>query len=400
MMGLVCKSLPGSGFEPSLAARRKGETDRHPVTSPALTSLREHVRLRAKDRPGVYRMADASGDILYVGKSVRVRTRLLSYFNAPRGEKAERLMRAAHAIEWEYVPSEFAALLTELRLIQHHRPPYNVRHARHPQYCFVKLTREPALRLVVVTRAAGDDAVYFGPFPGTRQVGRAVLELSRALGLRDCPASTPVFFADQLEIFSEGRAPRCLRGELGSCLAPCAGRPTAARYSERARMAEAVSRLDFEYAGILRDRVLLLQDFRDRLGAWRGELEGLTFLYRVPSFRGEDRLYLIRRGRVREELEYPRGTQARACAAERVAEVFRRPEPVRRRLDSAEAAEILFVASWFRARPRELGRTRAPGVRLEERRAGSGADAFRRGVSRSASRRGPAVPALRRPRSR
>ena len=51
-------------------------------------------------------------------------------------------------------------------------------------------------------------------------------------------------------------------------------------------MAEAVSRLDFEYAGILPDRVLLLQDFRDRLGAWRGELEGLTFLCLVPGFRG------------------------------------------------------------------------------------------------------------------
>jgi len=161
-------------------------------------------------------------------------------------------------------------------------------------------------------------------------------------------------------------------------------------------MAEAVSRLDFEYAGILRDRVLLLQDFRDRMG----ELEGLTFLYRVPGFRGEDRLYLIRRGRVREEFECPRGTQARTWATECVAEIVGRPEPLRRRLDSAEAAEILFVASWFRARPRELGRTRAPGVWLEERRAGSGADAFRRGVSRSAGRRGPAVPALRRPRSR
>ena len=206
MMGLVCKSLPESGFEPSLAARRKSEMDRHPVTSPALTSLREHVHLRAEDRPGVYRMADANGNILYVGNSVQVRTRLLSYFNAPAGEKAEWLMWAAHAIEWGYVPNEFAALLTELRLIQHYCTLYNVRHARHPQYCFVKLTREPAPRLVMVTRATADDAVYFGPFPGTRQVGRAVLKLCRTLGLRDCPASTPVFFADQLEIFNEGTA--------------------------------------------------------------------------------------------------------------------------------------------------------------------------------------------------
>jgi excinuclease ABC subunit C len=117
-----------------------------------LPALREHVRLVAEDRPGVYRMLDGSGDVLYVGKSVRVRARVLSYFNAPEGDKPELLMREARAVEWEYVPNEFEALLKEMRLIQRHRPRYNVQHKRRPSYCFVKLTREPAPRLAAVTR--------------------------------------------------------------------------------------------------------------------------------------------------------------------------------------------------------------------------------------------------------
>src|SRR5688500_968791 len=243
-----------------------------------LPALREHVRAKAEDRPGVYRMLDGNGDVLYVGKSVRVRTRVLSYFNAEKDEKPELLMREARAVEWEYVPNEFEALLKEMRLIQRHRPRYNHQHKRPPAYCFVKLTREPAPRLAAVTRVTADDAIYFGPFPSVRFIADAVTELCRAVGIRDCPSSTPVFFADQLEIFAAGRTPRCLRGDLGTCLAPCAGRPDAATYRERvrearwflegrgdapverlrARMAEAAARRDFEYAAVMRDRVARL----------------------------------------------------------------------------------------------------------------------------------------------
>ena len=352
-----------------------------------LPSLREHIRLKAEDRPGVYRMVDGSGDVIYVGKSVHVRTRVLSYFNAAPGEKPELLMRATRAVEWEYVPNEFEALLKEMRLIQRYRPRYNVKHKRRPAYCFVKLTREPAPRLAAVTRVSGDDAIYFGPFPSVRRVADTVTELCRVLGIRDCPSSTPVFFADQLEIFVGGRVPRCLRGELGTCLAPCTGRPDAASYQERVReahrflegrgdapierlrgrMAEATGRCDFEYAGVLRDRVAQLEDFRERLGAGRGAMDGLTFLYRVPGFRGDDRLYLVRRGRVLEELPYPKSAPARTAVAAVVEDVYQRREATPGALERDEAAEILFVAGWFRGRPRELKRTRRPRDWLAER---------------------------------
>ena len=133
----------------------------------------------------------------------------------------------------------------------------------------------------------------------------------------------------------------------------------------RKRMAEAVGHRDLEYAALLRDRAERLDELKDRIAAWRGEVEDLTFLYRVPGFRGEDRLYMVRRGRVSEELDYPKTAAAHAHAIELVEEVFRRPEPTPRALERDEAAEILFVANWFRTHPRERNRTWSPGEWLK-----------------------------------
>ena len=106
---------------------------------------------------------------MYVGKSKQLRTRLLSYFRCAYPEdKGARILREAERIEWEYMPSEFAALLEELRLIKRFRPRFNVamkRDARH--YCFIKLTRGAAPKLIVVRGPGhGDAQVYYGPFMG------------------------------------------------------------------------------------------------------------------------------------------------------------------------------------------------------------------------------------------
>ncbi len=319
--------------------------------------------------------------MLYVGKSIRVRTRLLSYFRAPPGEKAGELMRETRRVEWEYVPDEFGALVREMRLIQQHRPKYNVQHKRKRAYAFVKITREPAPRLLPVTRVADDGALYYGPFPKVGHVANTIRDLAQVLGLRDCPAATPIFFADQLEIFGSARPPRCLRADLGSCLAPCCGRIDARAYQDRVReamrflegrgggplrrlrhqMEEAAGRLDFEYAGLLRDRLERLRRFQEHLTAFRGEVAALTFVYRVPGFRGADRLYLVGRGRVLDQLPLPKSPGARARALPRVRAAFaEHPDRGPGGLSAHEAAEILLVARWFRLKPKEIGRTLAP----------------------------------------
>lgn len=344
------------------------------------------MRASAENRPGVYRMYGPDGQLLYVGKSVRVRSRLLSYFRAARGEKAWELAHESAKIDWEYIPNEFAALVREMKQIQSAQPRFNVQHKRKKIYSFVKITSEAAPRLLPVTRIAADGAQYFGPFPRVGAVARIVRELGHTLGLRDCPGPTPVFYDDQLEIFGAGRIPRCLRAELGSCLAPCCGRPTLAEYSAavataraflegrgagplrevEARMADASRRMDFEYAALLRDRLERLDHFREQLTGFRGTVEDLSFVYRVPGHHGNDRVYLIRKGRIRRDLPLPKGRAARARVAAAVEEVYEAPDYGPSALSSEEAAEILLVARWFKLNPEERRRTVKPGDWLRD----------------------------------
>ena len=79
------------------------------------TQLKRRVSALTEDRPAVYRMLDAVGRVIYVGKAKQLRTRVMSYFRAKAPDKAARILQAAHDIQWDYVPSEFAALLRELR---------------------------------------------------------------------------------------------------------------------------------------------------------------------------------------------------------------------------------------------------------------------------------------------
>ena len=353
--------------------------DRVPRTPPH--PLRESVR-EAKNLPGTYRMTGEDGEVLYVGKSKAVRTRLLSYFRAKRGEKGHRILNEARAIAWEYEPSEFAALLRELQLIKRFRPRMNVQHKRDGRYSFLKLTSGSAPRLYVVHAVADDDAQYFGPFRGGRRVVEAVRELNDLLGLRDCALNTPVRFADQADLFAFERTPRCHRFELRLCLGPCAALCSQDQYRQRVqlaraflngdaddpvrwlgeRMQAAAERWEFEYAASLRDRLHRLERLRDEFAQLREALDRLTFVYRVPGAEdGGDRVYLVRRGTVRAELPAPKTAAERRRLDRLCEELFGRPEPTGALVTKHQVDEILLVARWFRGRPDEMERTAPPG---------------------------------------
>jgi excinuclease ABC subunit C len=321
-------------------------------------------------------MLGPGDDVLYVGKSIRVRTRLLSYFRADRGDKAADIIAHTHRIDWQYTPSEFAALLLEMRSIQSCRPPFNVEHKRDRVFCFVKLTREPAPRLLVVREVLDDGAIYFGPFRGPQRVRDVVREIRDLLELRDCAPSTRMRFADQLDLFGADPQPLCMRADVHKCLAPCAGRCTRAEYHAqvelarrfldgdadipltilRKRMDVAADRLHFEYAAELRDRMLRLEDARAELVSLRGFIESLSFVYQVPGFAADNRVYIIRRGSIREERPAPADDAANVELAARAHCLLQRRETFAR-VAPTQAAEILLLARWFRLRPHELERT-------------------------------------------
>jgi excinuclease ABC subunit C len=128
---------------------------RKPRSTEHLAALRTSVKKGAAARPGVYRMLSEDGSVLYIGKSKRVRARLLGYFRCGPREKGASILHETRRIEWEYTPNEFAALLSELRLIKRYRPRFNVaskRDLRH--YAFIRITGGRAPKLTVARAGA------------------------------------------------------------------------------------------------------------------------------------------------------------------------------------------------------------------------------------------------------
>ena len=354
----------------------------HQTTSDAqLAIMRSTVRDGAADRPGIYRMLSSDGEVLYVGKSKRVRSRLLSYFRcAYPEEKGARILRSADKIEWEYTPSEFAALLQELRLIKRFRPRYNVAMKRDGRnYAFIKLTKGAAPKLLVVRGPTGEDAdIYYGPFVGALRVGEALRELNDALMLRDCRTDMKMFFSDQTELFQLARTPGCIRHEIGKCLGPCVGGCSAGQYDERVALARAFldgsddspinllktqmellsAELEFERAAVYRDKVERLEALRAQFGRLRFAVENLSFVYTVPGHEGEDKVYLIRRGVVRAEVAKPRSSKDRRTMRQLVDDIFSQPASPSAQVPTHEIDELLLLSSWFRRFPQEMKRTK------------------------------------------
>ncbi len=352
-----------------------------------VAALHEHVKANVRPVPGTYRFLSESGEVIYVGKAKALRTRLLSYFRAEYpAEKGARLIRDAASVEWTVEPSEFAASLSELRQIKRLRPRANVmmkRDARH--YCFVKVTAGKAPRLLVV-RGAGsaDGGMYFGPFFGADRMRDAVRELSDALGLRDCSLDRQMRYADQAELWPPpARTPGCIRHEIGRCLGPCVAVPTAREYLGQVavarafldgsddtpmqmlteRMQDASAALEFERAAYWRDKLVRLERLRASFDKLRFAVEQLSFAYRVPGPDGAERVYLIRRGRVRRELDAPDDS----VLAEAAAEVFAAGGSDAGGIPTHEVDELMLLTSWFTRFPEQLERTQRPDALLGRR---------------------------------
>ncbi|MDP1861136.1 MAG: GIY-YIG nuclease family protein [Gemmatimonadaceae bacterium] len=353
-----------------------------------LAALRDFVRGEASDRPGVYRMVSDAGEVVYVGKSKKVRTRLLSYFRSefPK-EKGARIVREATTIEWSYVPSEFAALLEELRLIKRLRPRFNVamkRDARH--YAFVRVSGGIAPRLTVVRGSGAGDrgGFYYGPFVGAERLGDALRELGDALGLRDCSLDSRMRFADQPDLMPlPPRTPGCIRFEIGKCLGPCVAAVRADVYSDRVRQARAFLEgldddpmerlraamqsasfaLEYERAGVLRDKLQRLESLREQFGRLRFAVESLSFAYIVPGHGGEDRFYLVRRGVIRGEYPAPQSDSDWERMQSECARIYgtsRAHAPTS--VPAHEVDELLLMTSWFSTNPEQLQSTVSAGA--------------------------------------
>jgi excinuclease ABC subunit C len=218
------------------------------------------------DAPGVYRMMDAKGDVLYVGKAKNLKKRVTSY--AKSGGHNERIARMIHeTAEMLFVTtaSETEALLLESNLIKRMKPRYNVSYRDDKSFPNILLRQDHDFPQLLKHRGAkSTKGVYFGPFASAGAVARTLNTLQRAFLLRSC--SDSVF---------ESRTRPCLLFQIKRCSAPCVGRVDQAGYAELVREAElfltgksravqdllvaemnkAAGGLDYEAAARLRDRI-------------------------------------------------------------------------------------------------------------------------------------------------
>lgn len=349
-----------------------------PLPSTNLDQLLRRVRALAENRPAVYRMFDGTGRVLYVGKAKRLRTRLLTYFRACYpDDKAARILYAASEIHWDYVPSEFAAYLGELRQIRKFRPHFNHKGNRTRRSVLIKVAGGPAPRVYSGGTVAREDVCCYGPFQSMSRTLEAVRTLNDLLGLRDCATSMPVVFAGQEDLFAEPRQAACMRHDFGFCTGPCAGFVAEREYRQRvdtalaflegrtlrpmdqvvAAMQQAANSAQFELAARWRSKFEQLEWLLAATSRARSAIDLLTFVYRDTGDFGDDRVYIVRRGVVRAWFPYPATPIEHEAFRAVVAEELRQPPPPVGPLPLDSIDEVLLLMAWFRAHPEALRRT-------------------------------------------
>lgn len=342
-----------------------------------LDRLKRRILALAEHRPAVYRMIDPTGRVRYVGKAKRLRARLLSYFRARfPDDKAARVLHTTAQIQWDYQPSEFAALLEELRQIQRFRPVDNVRMNRRRRAAFVKVSGGAAPKLYIGATPGGDDTLHYGPFASVGRLRDAVRTLQDLLGLRDCALDMPIVYSEQGDLFATPRRAGCIRYELRTCTGPCGGFVGELEYGRRVdaavaflearhiapldrvvvEMTAAADKRHYERAAWWRSRFEALEWLLAASARSHSVLEATSFVYLDPGAFGDDRAYVLRRATVRAAAPAPRTPIEQAAFRALVAEHVGHPAE-RGPIPPAAIDETLLVLAWFRRRPAALART-------------------------------------------
>jgi excinuclease ABC subunit C len=250
------------------------------VVEGTLASGRSAIARAVKLAPasaGVYRMLNAAGDVLYVGKAKSVKKRLASYAR-PTGNaiRISRMIAATASVEIVSTATETEALLLEANLIKQLRPRFNVQLRDDKSFPYILMTGDHWAPQILKHRGAQTrPGNYFGPFASAGAVGRTITALQRAFLIRSC---TDAFF--------ESRTRPCLLYQIKRCAGPCTREIDFAGYSElvseakdflsgRSRavkeqlareMEQASTDLEFERAALYRDRLAALSAVQAQQG--------------------------------------------------------------------------------------------------------------------------------------
>ena len=239
-----------------------------PDLEAGVAAIREVLKTLPRN-PGVYRMQDARGDVLYVGKARALRNRVTNYTQVAKlPKRLQRMVSQTRSMTIVTTRTEAEALLLEAQLIKRFRPPYNVLLRDDKSFPFILLREDHAFPRVQKHRGARRiKGQYYGPFASAGSVTRTLNALQKLFLLRSCSDS-----------FFENRSRPCLLYQIKRCSAPCVGRIGESDYDElvedakaflagkstnvqgrlSGQMAAAAERQDYELAAVYRDRLRAL----------------------------------------------------------------------------------------------------------------------------------------------
>ena len=241
-------------------------------------TIEEKLKL-LPDAPGVYRMYDAEGTVIYVGKAVNLKNRVRQYFQDSKTHtpKVRAMVSHIEDLETIQVRNETEALSLECNLIKQFRPKYNIllKDDKHFPYVRVDL-RQDFPRLEMVRRISNDGARYVGPFLSSTVLRESMAILRDHYPIRHCKK-------DLKKAMARRERP-CLMHHIGKCCAPCSGKVDREEYHAMLgeiiaflsgntegvtgeltkRMEQASESLDFERAAILRDRIRAIRALSEK----------------------------------------------------------------------------------------------------------------------------------------
>jgi excinuclease ABC subunit C len=233
--------------------------------------------------PGVYRMLDAAGELIYVGKAANLHNRVGNYFHANLPPKTRAMMNQMRSVEVTVTHTEAEALLLENNLIKRYRPRYNVLLRDDKSYPYIRLEEGHAFPQLSFYRGRRrEKGQFFGPYPSAGAVRETLHHLQKLFLLRQCN-----------DTFFKNRSRPCLQYQIKRCSAPCVGYIDETDYRRdvdnavlflKGRNAQVIDRLvgrmeaaskalDFERAGRLRDQIARLRQVEQRqyVSAARGD---------------------------------------------------------------------------------------------------------------------------------
>ncbi len=234
--------------------------------------------------PGVYRMLDADGKVLYVGKAKDLKRRVGSYFTRSQNRRIQLLVSKICDIEITATHTEAEALILENNLIKSLKPRYNILLKDDKSYPYIFLSADPYPRLTFHRGAKKAKGRYFGPYPNAGSLRATLQLLQKLFPVRQCEES-----------FYRNRSRPCLQYQIKRCSAPCVGLISTDEYAQDVqdaalfldgktsrvieelvmRMEQASSQLEYEQAARYRDQIARLSKIQKRqyVSGERGDLD-------------------------------------------------------------------------------------------------------------------------------